>query len=298
MSAGIGRHGRQGWAADTKNGVPFRTLGHTGERVSIVGIGGYHLATPGVNAEEGIRIVRVGLEQGINFLDNCWDYNGGESELRMGKALRDGYRKKAFLMTKIDGRDKATAASQINDSSKRLQTDQIDLLQFHKVIRDNDPDRIFAWRRPRSGAGSEKSWESPLHRIHRAQESRYSFEDAGPGVRSSIHLRRSADAPQRDGSSLQQLRGQRASRSAEAEHRGAGHEAHGRSIHSAEQDRDRPRMLALRHESADQRSNHGMRFPSDPSAGCERGAQFSADAQTGTGRTVGENRKGSPVGRV
>jgi len=110
-----------------------------------VGIGGYHLATPGVNAEEGIRIVRVGLEQGINFLDNCWDYNRGESELRMGKALRDGYRKKAFLMTKIDGRDKATAASQINDSSKRLQTDQIDLLQFHKVIRDNDPDRIFAW---------------------------------------------------------------------------------------------------------------------------------------------------------
>jgi len=141
MSAGMGR---QAWAADTKNGVPFRILGHTGEKVSIVGIGGYHLARPGVSAEESIRIVRVGLDQGINFLDNCWDYNGGESELRMGKALGDGYREKAFLMTKIDGRNKATAASQINESLKRLQTDRIDLLQFHEVIRDNDPDRIFA----------------------------------------------------------------------------------------------------------------------------------------------------------
>ena len=122
----------------------MRILGHTGERVSIVGIGGYHLARPGVDAEESIRIVRSGLDQGINFLDNCWDYNGGESEIRMGKALRDGYRQKAFLMTKIDGRNKATATSQINESLKRLQTDRIDLLQFHEVIRDNDPDRIFA----------------------------------------------------------------------------------------------------------------------------------------------------------
>src|ERR1700756_3471812 len=141
MSAGIGR---RAWAAGTKNGVPLRILGHTSERVSIVGIGGYHLARPGVDAEESIRIVRSGLDQGINFLDNCWDYNGGESEIRMGKALRDGYRQKAFLMTKIDGRNKATATSQINESLKRLQTDRIDLLQFHEVIRDNDPDRIFA----------------------------------------------------------------------------------------------------------------------------------------------------------
>jgi len=141
MSAGVGR---QAWAAGTKNGVPLRILGHTGEKVSIVGIGGYHLARPGVDAEESIRIVRTGLDQGINFLDNCWDYNGGESEIRMGKALRDGYRQKAFLMTKIDGRNKATAASQINESLQRLQTDRIDLLQFHEVIRDNDPDRIFA----------------------------------------------------------------------------------------------------------------------------------------------------------
>ena len=132
------------WAADTQNGVPRRTLGHTGEKVSMVGIGGYHLARPGVSLEESIRIVRIGVDQGINFLDNCWDYNGGESEIRMGKALRDGYRQKAFLMTKIDGRDRATAAKQINESLKHLQTDHVDLLQFHEVIRENDPDRIFA----------------------------------------------------------------------------------------------------------------------------------------------------------
>ena len=138
------RINKRAWAADTKNGVPMRMLGHTGEKVSMVGIGGYHLARPGVSEEESIRIVRTGLDQGINFLDNCWDYNNGESEVRMGKALRDGYRQKAFLMTKIDGRNKATAAGQINDSLKRLQTDHVDLLQFHEVIRDTDPDRIFA----------------------------------------------------------------------------------------------------------------------------------------------------------
>jgi uncharacterized protein len=137
------RIAKQAWAADAKNGVPMRTLGRTGEKVSMVGIGGYHLARPGVAEEESIRIVRTGLDQGINFLDNCWDYNGGESEVRMGKALRDGYRQKAFLMTKIDGRNKATAEKQINDSLKRLQTDHVDLLQFHEVIRDTDPDRIF-----------------------------------------------------------------------------------------------------------------------------------------------------------
>ncbi len=129
---------------DAKNRIPYRSLGRTGEKVSIVGIGGYHLARPGLEAQESIRIVRTALDEGINFLDNCWDYNGGESEIRMGNALRDGYRQKAFLMTKIDGRDKARATNQLDESLKRLQTDHVDLLQFHEVIRDTDPDRIFA----------------------------------------------------------------------------------------------------------------------------------------------------------
>src|ERR1700693_3977311 len=84
--------------------LPRRTLGRTGEKVSIVGIGGYHLGGPNVTEAESIRIVRTGIDGGINFLDNCWDYNGGVSEIRMGKALRDGDRGKGFLMTKLDVR--------------------------------------------------------------------------------------------------------------------------------------------------------------------------------------------------
>ena len=114
--------------------VPRRTLGRTGEKVSIVGIGGYHLGGPNVTEAESIRIVRTGIDGGINFLDNCWDYNGGISEIRMGKALRDGYREKAFLMTKLDGRNARTAAQQLDDSLRRLQTDRIDLIQFHEII--------------------------------------------------------------------------------------------------------------------------------------------------------------------
>jgi len=108
------------------------------------GSAGITLARPGLESQESIRIVRTPLDEAINFLDNCWDYRGGESEIRMGNALRDGYRQRAFLMTKIDGRDRATATSQINESLKRLQTDHVDLLQLHEVIRDSDPDRIFA----------------------------------------------------------------------------------------------------------------------------------------------------------
>jgi len=128
---------------ESRNGIPYRTLGRSRERVSLIGLGGYHLGNQ-ADAQESIRIIRTGLDEGVNFLDNCWDYNGGESEIRMGNALRDGYRHKAFLMSKIDGRTKGAAVSQINESLRRLQTDRIDLLQFHEVIRDTDPDRIFA----------------------------------------------------------------------------------------------------------------------------------------------------------
>src|SRR5580765_2485242 len=121
--------------------IPYRTLGRTGEKVSMVGVGGYHLGIP--SEDEAIRIVRTALDEGINFLDNCWDYNKGASEERMGKALRDGYRKKAFLMTKIDGHTKVAAQQQIEESLRRLQTDHLDLLQFHEVIRGTDPEQIF-----------------------------------------------------------------------------------------------------------------------------------------------------------
>jgi predicted aldo/keto reductase-like oxidoreductase len=122
--------------------IPYRVLGRSGEKVSIVGLGGYHLGKQS-DEQESIRIIRTALDNGINFLDNCWDYNGGVSEIRMGKALRDAYRQKAFLMTKVDGQTKKAAEQQLNESLSRLQTDHIDLLQFHEVIRDTDPARIF-----------------------------------------------------------------------------------------------------------------------------------------------------------
>ena len=121
----------------------YRELGRTGERVSAIGLGGYHLGKQ-QDPNESIRLLRAAIDRGITFMDNCWDYNGGISEVRMGQALRDGYRQKVFLMTKIDGRDKNTAARQIEQSLGRLQTDVIDLLQFHEVIRLDDPDVIFA----------------------------------------------------------------------------------------------------------------------------------------------------------
>jgi predicted aldo/keto reductase-like oxidoreductase len=121
----------------------YRTLGRTGEKVSIIGLGGHHIGRP-KDEEEGIRLVRTAIDRGINFMDNSWDYHNGGSEIRMGKALKDGYRQKAFLMTKIDGRTKEAATKQINESLQRLQTDRIDLLQHHEIIRMEDPDRVFA----------------------------------------------------------------------------------------------------------------------------------------------------------
>jgi predicted aldo/keto reductase-like oxidoreductase len=136
--------GLAGMAQGANSDIPYRTLGQTGEKVSLVGLGGYHMGKPKVAEAEAVRLIRSFLDQGFNFLDNSWDYNEGQSEIRGGKALRDGYRKKAFVMTKVDGRTKEAAAKQIDESLRRLQTDHIDLLQHHEVIRFDDPDRIFA----------------------------------------------------------------------------------------------------------------------------------------------------------
>ena len=121
----------------------YRTLGSTGERVSAIGVGGWHLGLKTVDERLAIRIVRSAIDRGINFLDNSWDYNEGESEKRMGKALREDYRERAFVMTKIDGRSKKEAAKQLEESLKRLNVDHIDLVQHHEIIRFDDPHRIF-----------------------------------------------------------------------------------------------------------------------------------------------------------
>jgi aryl-alcohol dehydrogenase-like predicted oxidoreductase len=128
---------------NTVNGIGRRKLGHSDAEVSIIGIGGYHLGLGSVTEDEAIRVIRTALDEGINFLDNCWDYNGGVSEQRMGKALEDGYRQKAFLMTKIDGRTGAEARRQLEQSMARLKTDHIDLVQIHEVIRMTDAELAF-----------------------------------------------------------------------------------------------------------------------------------------------------------
>ena len=126
-----------------KQGIPYRTLGRTGEHVSLVGLGGFHIGMK-MSESESIGLIRNTIDRGINFMDNSWDYNDGESERRMGKALRDGYREKVFLMTKLDGRTKEAAAKQLDESLRRLQTDHVDLIQHHEVIRFDDADRVFA----------------------------------------------------------------------------------------------------------------------------------------------------------
>ena len=220
--------------------MQYRTLGRTGQKVSIVGIGGAHIGYR-VDEAEAVRIVRTAIDNGVNFMDNCWDYGDGVAESRMGKALRDGYRHKVFLMTKIDGRDRKTAAHQIDDSLRRLQTDHIDLLQFHEIIRMSDPERIFApggameavlaakqaGKIRYIGFTGHKSPEIHLHMLKTA-------------VAASFHLRRGADAAQRDGRPLRQLRAHRAAGAGQASHRRAGDEDDGRRRDPAQQGASRP----------------------------------------------------------
>lgn len=111
----------------------------------MIGLGGAHIGRKEkLSDDESIRLMRDAVEGGITFFDNCWDYNDGHSEERMGKALRDGYRQRVFLMTKLDGRTAKAATGQLEQSLKRLQTDVIDLVQVHEVIRMTDPERAFA----------------------------------------------------------------------------------------------------------------------------------------------------------
>ena len=129
--------------AAASDGMIYRTLGSTGECVSAIGLGGYHIGIP-KDEVESIRIIRAAVDRGITFLDNSCDYHEGASEIRMGKALKDGYRKRIFLMTKYNGRTKEMAAKQIDESLRRMQVEVIDLIQFHENIRMEDPDRYFA----------------------------------------------------------------------------------------------------------------------------------------------------------
>jgi predicted aldo/keto reductase-like oxidoreductase len=120
----------------------MRRLGSTGEMVSLLGLGGFAIGKP-VDTKVGVKIIRAAIDNGVNFLDNAWCYHGGRSEKIMGEALKDGYRDRVFLMTKNHGRDYKTYVEQLDQSLKRLQTDCIDLVQFHEIIHEGEPSRIF-----------------------------------------------------------------------------------------------------------------------------------------------------------
>ncbi|MGC1294110.1 MAG: aldo/keto reductase [Alloacidobacterium sp.] len=177
-------------AIDAASGMPYRTLGRTSVKVSLVGLGGHHIGRSSVSQDESTKIIRTGLDSGVNFLDNCWDYNDGLSETRMGIALKDGYRQKAFLMTKLDGRTAQAAQQQLEQSLKRLQTDDIDLIQIHEIIRMDDPERVFAeggsleyLEKAKKegkvrfiGFTGHKSPEIHLHMIETATKHNYTFD--------------------------------------------------------------------------------------------------------------------------
>jgi predicted aldo/keto reductase-like oxidoreductase len=171
-------------------GIGRRRFGRADAEVSIIGVGGYHLGLGGVTEQDAIQIVRSALDRGINFLDNCWDYNGGVSEERMGKALEGGYRQKAFLMTKIDGRTGQAARQQLEESLRRLKTDHLDLIQIHEVIRMADPEQAFqpgnvmdvleqarkAGKVRFIGFTGHKSPDIHLHMIETADKNHFTFD--------------------------------------------------------------------------------------------------------------------------
>jgi predicted aldo/keto reductase-like oxidoreductase len=130
---------------DEKNGIPYRVLGKTGEKVSLLCVGGYNIGfSDKLSEQESIKLMRTAVDEGINFFDNAWEYHDGVSEKRMGKALQDGYREKVFLMSKHHGREPELARQHLEDSLTRLKTDVIDLWQFHEIDEDSEIDRIYS----------------------------------------------------------------------------------------------------------------------------------------------------------
>jgi predicted aldo/keto reductase-like oxidoreductase len=140
--AGMALAAAPGWA-DRRNGMPYRSLGKTGEMVSLLGVGGYHIGVDSLSDEESIALMRTAVDGGINFFDNAWAYHDGRSEIRMGKALKDGYRDQVFLMTKGHARDAAGAQRYLEESLRRLQVDTIDLWQIHEIVRPESPQAIY-----------------------------------------------------------------------------------------------------------------------------------------------------------
>ena len=262
----------------------YRELGRTGEVVSIIGVGGHHIGRQ-KEEKESIAIIRAAIDAGVTFMDNCWDYHDGGSEIRMGKALQDGYRKKVFLMTKIDGRTRQAAAQQLDQCLERLQTDVIDLLQFHEILRMEDPDRIFAKHgameavRTAKKAGKVRfigftGHKDPLVHLRMlevAAEHDFHFDT----VQMPLNV---MDAHFRSFShKVVPVLGARGDRR-------IGDEVDGRRRDPQEQDGDPGRVSPLRHEPADGDRHHRHRQPENPQAGPGSGQDVPATEPKGAGR--------------
>lgn len=141
--AGAALLGMPAWA-EKRDGMPYRDLGKTGEKVSLLCVGGYHIGVDTLSDEESIALMRASVDEGVNFFDNAWAYHNGRSEERMGKALKDGYRDKVFLMTKGQSWNAKDAERFLEDSLRRMDVDMIDLWQVHEVVRPELPGQIYS----------------------------------------------------------------------------------------------------------------------------------------------------------
>jgi predicted aldo/keto reductase-like oxidoreductase len=231
-------------------------------------MGGFHIGQPKLTDDDSIKLIRAAIDGGINFMDNSWDYNKGQSEIRMGKALKDGYRQKVFLMTKLDGRTKEEATRQINESLQRLQTDHLDLIQHHEIIRFDDPDRIFAENGAQEavleakkagkvryiGFTGHKDPHIHLYMLEVAARHNFHFDT----VQMPLNV---MDAH------FPQLWQTGAAKTGGAEDWRAGNEIHGRPDHPEERRGETDGMPALRTKPADFRGNYGNRQPGNFAAG-------------------------------
>ena len=273
---------------------PMRTLGHTGEKVSIVGIGGYHLGVP--PEEEAIRIVRTAIDHGVNFMDNCWDYNDGESEVRMGKALRDGYRQKVFLMTKIDGRTKEAAAA----ADRRVAEAPAD--------RPHRPDAVSRGH-PRGAIPTASSREGGAWKLRSKRKRPGKIRYIGfTGHKSpDIHLKMLETASTHDftfdtvqmplnvmDAHFHSFEQQVLPVLVKHDIGVLGMKPLGERADPEQQDRVASRVPALRHEPADLRGDHRLRLHGDPGAGAGRRSQLQADGETGSS---GASREDGSRGR-
>ncbi len=118
--------------------LPLRKLGKTGETVTMLGLGGYHVGW--TSEKDAQEVIEKAIEGGVRFYDTAESYGNGESETRFGKYLVPRYRNEVFIMSKSTARDGITAKKHLEGTLKRLKCDYIDLWQVHSLETPEDVD--------------------------------------------------------------------------------------------------------------------------------------------------------------